>query len=145
MIMIERLSEALQALLELQDYLKQPCGAINPKDAKPDTSGYGLEIWPEKRKELGHRPQVSDVLEYYTENRTVFDNNPALRIGWDRTELNIGVVTPNGEKAVLVAKYLDQRAIFDITANEELYVGGEGKRTYFPGYPLEQRLLDLGL
>jgi hypothetical protein len=129
---------------EIQKLLHGSCGAINPDNVfQKDSSGYGLEVYPEKRLELGRKPRVTDVIKFYVDNKEIFDKYPALRVGWDRTELNIGVVTGNKDKAINVAFNLDQRAIFDISAGVEVYIGHKGVRTYFPGYPLEQRLQEL--
>jgi hypothetical protein len=144
-IALDNLHEGLLALANLQDYLKQSCGAINPKTGRPDRVGFGLEIWPECRRELNRKPTVTDVLEYYTLYRPSFDKYPALRVGWDRTELNIGAVTPSYGLAMDVAWKLNQRAIFDIKQGKEICVGGNGNLIVVLNYTLEQRLQDLGL
>jgi hypothetical protein len=136
-------------------FTENSCGAVNFLTLQPDTTGYGLEIYPEKRRKFDHKPTYNELLHFYEDNRTLFEKYPVLRLGWDRTkkqglendlwELNIGVVTDSLVAAILVAIILTQRAVYDIKNQREIDCGGRGQQIQFPNYPLEQRLLDLGV
>lgn len=126
---------------------KQSAGGIDPRTGKSDTEGHGTEIFPEKRQALDHKPTAQDFQDFYAANKDFFDAHPALKIGWDNEsnvpgghELNIGAV---GKGAKKVAKKLEQRAAFDIGKGEVIPTGGEGLRTEFPNYSLEDRVRDL--
>jgi len=106
---------------------------------------------PEVRKPLGASPTADDFRNYAQQEdiQGHLDTHPDIKLGWDTTgenpELNVGVSTDDKEKALGVAKKLDQRAMWDNQEEKVVPVGGEGKRTSFPDYPVENRLRDLGI
>lgn len=128
---------------------RESCGAINPFTGISDSIGYGLEIYPEARQTVD-KPTVENVTAFFDQNIKLFEETPntkQLRLGWDNfgRELNIGVRGFSKTDAMGVAAALDQRAIFDIRNQKEIEIGGSGKQTFFPDYPLQRRLEDLGL
>jgi predicted GNAT family acetyltransferase len=125
----------------------EEAGGIDPRTGKSDSTGKGVEIMPELRQPLDHAPTATDFKNFYDQHKDIFDKNPELRVGWDNKsaapgghEINVGAV---GDEAARVAKKLDQKSAFDIAKGEIIPTGGEGLRTDFPNYPLEERLRDL--
>jgi hypothetical protein len=123
---------------------KESSGAVNPRTGQTDTTGVGVEIYPEARRVFDTHPTAQDIEQFIQDNKELFDKHPELRVGWDRygKELNIGAAGTR-EGAIQVAKKLDQRSAFDIDKSEEIPTGGQGKQTVFENYPLEQRLAEL--
>jgi hypothetical protein len=131
---------------------KQSAGAIDPKTGLGDGDAkvYGTEFYPEARAgqpRLDHIPTEGELKHFYNEHKDLLDRHPELRIGWDKTkdgyEINIGAASPSRAGAMLVAKKLGQRAIWDNAKADEIQIGGAGTETRFPNYSLEERLKDL--
>jgi predicted GNAT family acetyltransferase len=130
-----------------QTAAKDEAGGIDPRTGKTDTTGTGSEIMPELRQPLDHAPTAQDFKDFYDKNKAIFEKYPDLRIGWDNTskaegghEINISAVGPDAAK---LAKKLDQTSAWDIGKKEVIPTGGEGARTDFPNYPIEERIKDL--
>lgn len=128
---------------------QKPFGGVNPNNPEAPSKTYGFEIIPEHRhnpseltaeeaKAYAERPEVKNALAAH----------PDIKLGWDTTtqgpELNVGASTDDLDTAKKIAGKLDQRAIVNTKTGDEIPAGGEGKRTQFPEYPIEQRLKDLG-
>jgi ribosomal protein S18 acetylase RimI-like enzyme len=126
---------------------KEEAGGIDPRTGKTDSEGIGSEIMPELRQTLDHAPTSQDFKDFYDKNKAIFDQYPELRVGWDNKsnaagghEINVGAVGPDGAK---LAKKLDQKSAWDIGKQEVIPTGGEGLRTDFPNYSIEERIKDL--
>ena len=125
-------------------------GGINPNNPEAESKRYGLELMPEVRNQTDKAPTAEDLRAYAKrpEVKEALAKHPDIKLGWDlggaKPELNVGVSTNDKDTALDVAKKLDQRAMWDNKEEKEIPVGGEGKKTAFPEYPLEDRLKDLG-
>ena len=86
---------------------EQSAGAIDPKTGKSDTSGFGVEVYPEAKQILDHQPTPEDIKEFHDKNEEIFDKHPELRVGWYNDpekgwELNVAASSPNREGAEMV-------------------------------------------
>lgn len=127
---------------------QNPYGGVNPNDPDAPSRTYGFEIIPEHR----HNPPAltAEEARAYAERpevRSALAAHPDVKLGWDTTtngpELNIGASTDDLDTAKKIAGKLDQRVIVNTKTGEEISAGGQGRRTRFPEYPIEQRLRDL--
>lgn len=129
------------------DLEKHPAGGIDPRTGSMESKRYGLEIHPEDREVLDHKPTAQDFQRYADEHQDVLKQHPDLKVGWDtlgdKPELNIGVSTDNLEAAKKIGAKLDQRAIWDTKEEKEIPTGGKNTQREFPDYPLASRLADL--
>jgi len=129
------------------DLKKQPAGGINPLNPEAPSKRYGFEILPEARKPLEANPTAQDFQDYAKEHGDKLGLHPDIKLGWDTTgekpELNIGASTNDLNTAKTMAGKLDQRTLWDNQEGKTVPVGGEGKKTAFPEYPIEDRLNDL--
>lgn len=132
------------------EMMKSPAGAIDPKTGSMDHEGFGVEVFPEARaarEALKNKPTEQDIRDFHAEHQKLFDKNPELRVGWDKTdkgwELNVGAAAKNEAGAKLLGRRLGQRAAWDIAGQKEIPTGGTGEKTNFRGYKLEDRLADL--
>jgi hypothetical protein len=97
---------------------------------------------PESRRILDHDVTPKDIQKFYNDNRQLFKDNPELRVGGYKNELNISAHTEDQAAATALAKKLDQRSVWDVKKGEEIPTGGAGRVTHF-SYPFENRMKDL--
>ena len=126
---------------------EESAGGINPQNPEAPSKRYGFEILPEHRQQLDETPTAQDFQKYAQDHAEHIGMHPDMRLGWDtggaKPELNIGAATNDLATAKKIAGKLDQRALWDNVKKEEVPVGGEGKKTEFPEYPIAQRIADL--
>jgi hypothetical protein len=126
---------------------EESAGGINPQNPEAPSKRYGFEILPEHRQQLDKAPTAQDFQKYAQDHAEHIGMHPDMRLGWDtggtKPELNIGAATNDLATAKKIAGKLDQRALWDNVKKEEVPVGGEGKKTEFPEYPVAQRIADL--
>jgi hypothetical protein len=126
---------------------EESAGGINPQNPEAPSKRYGFEILPEHRQQLDKAPTAQDFQKYAQDHAEHIGMHPDMRLGWDtggaKPELNIGAATNDLATAKKIAGKLDQRALWDNVKKEEVPVGGEGKKTEFPEYPIAQRIADL--
>ncbi len=116
---------------------------IHPETGHIPEEGHVIEVAPEQRKALPATPTKEDIEQFHAERKPLFQQHPELHVGGYGNELNVSAVgTPEGAK--LVGNKLDQEAGWDAKNKELVPYEGKGKQTSFPGYPLEQRLKELG-
>jgi hypothetical protein len=129
------------------DLDKHPAGGIDPRTGSMESKRYGLEIHPEDRMVLDHKPTAQDFQRYANEHADVLKQHPDMKLGWDtlgdKPELNIGVSTDDLDAAKKVGAKLDQRAIWDTKEQKEIPTGGKNTQREFPDYSLKSRLDDL--
>lgn len=116
---------------------------IDPRTGEIPTKGYPIEIYPEARETLDHNATAKDIQDFYEDNRALFDAHPELVVGGYGKELNISAVAPTKAGAEAMGRRLDQQAVWDIEKAKAIETKGEGKRTTFNDYSLENRVGDL--
>jgi hypothetical protein len=129
------------------DLEKHPAGGIDPFTGSMESKRYGVEIAPEQREVLDHKPTPADFHRFAVENIDTLKQHPDVKIGWDtlggKPEMNIGVSTDNLDAAKNIGAKLDQRSVWDTQKQEEVPTGGKGEQREFPDYPMSARLADL--
>jgi hypothetical protein len=116
--------------------------AADLRTGKPTDTGFLVEVMPESRRILDHDVTPKDIQKFYNDNRQLFKDNPELRVGGYKNELNISAHTEDQAAATALAKKLDQRSVWDVRKGEEVPTGGQGRVTHF-SYPFENRMKDL--
>jgi hypothetical protein len=116
--------------------------AADLRTGKPTDTGFLVEVMPENRRILDHDVTPKDIQKFYNDNRQLFKDNPELRVGGYKNELNISAHTEDQAAATTLAKKLDQRSVWDVQKGEEIPTGGQGRVTHF-SYPFENRMKDL--
>ena len=114
---------------------------VNPKTGfVPQKEGFSVEAIPERRKTLDHDVNFADIEAFVAKNKTLLDEHPDLYVGgWGR-ELNLSTVLADEASAKEFGKKVDQKAAWDFAKGDTLDLGGTGKQTEFPDFPLDERL-----
>ena len=123
----------------------------NPRTGRV-REGYVGEVYPEGRQVLDHPVTAADIQAFYKRHEALFAQHPELSVGAFGDQLEISAPASSLEAGRRVFGRLDQQSLIDArrTRNDapppdEAFVslGGQGKNTAFPDYPLAERLRDL--
>jgi hypothetical protein len=123
--------------------------SIDTKSGEAPKTGYMVEARPESRIYLNHEATPEDLQKFHDDNREYLAEHPDLHVGgWydadkGKNELNISARTEDKNRAIDLAKKLDQVAIYDLNKGEPIETGGKSEQIEFPDYPLNQRMANL--
>lgn len=106
--------------------------------------GYSVSIYPERSLILEQAPTPEVVQDYISTHRDLFAD-PRNKIGswWDKESgkhyIDVVAVLPDRDAAIALGKQYNQKAVFDLSALEEIPTGGTGE--VIEGLPPEAKRL----